>query len=87
MVADFHRTMLRGGLFMYPGTVEKPEGKLRLLRWRNGDVEEVTVVLEPIGDYSPTSPYSCEKSEAISGSTTTCTTTRTSPATTRRIAG
>jgi len=31
MVADVHRTMLRGGLFMYPGTVTKPEGKLRLL--------------------------------------------------------
>ncbi|WP_420439409.1 class 1 fructose-bisphosphatase [Candidatus Palauibacter sp.] len=31
MVADFHRTLLRGGIFMYPGTVAKPEGKLRLL--------------------------------------------------------
>lgn len=31
MVADFHRTILRGGIFMYPGTREKPEGKLRLL--------------------------------------------------------
>ena len=31
MVADFHRTLLRGGIFMYPGTREKPEGKLRLL--------------------------------------------------------
>ncbi len=31
MVADFHRTLLYGGIFMYPGTREKPEGKLRLL--------------------------------------------------------
>lgn len=31
MVADFHRTLLRGGIFMYPGTRRKPEGKLRLL--------------------------------------------------------
>ncbi len=31
MVADLHRTLLRGGIFMYPGTVAKPEGKLRLL--------------------------------------------------------
>ena len=31
MVADFHRTLLRGGIFMYPGTRQKPEGKLRLL--------------------------------------------------------
>lgn len=31
LVADFHRTLLKGGLFMYPGEVGKPEGKLRLL--------------------------------------------------------
>ncbi len=31
MVADFHRTLLHGGIFMYPGTVAKPRGKLRLL--------------------------------------------------------
>lgn len=31
MVADFHRTLQYGGIFMYPGTRDKPEGKLRLL--------------------------------------------------------
>lgn len=31
MVADFHRTMLRGGVFMYPPTKSHAEGKLRLL--------------------------------------------------------
>ena len=31
MVADLHRNLLKGGIFMYPGTVEKPGGKLRLL--------------------------------------------------------
>ncbi|MCX8112709.1 MAG: class 1 fructose-bisphosphatase [Bacteroidia bacterium] len=31
LVADFHRNLLKGGLFMYPGTLKKPEGKLRLL--------------------------------------------------------
>jgi fructose-1,6-bisphosphatase I len=31
LVADFHRTLVRGGIFMYPGEVAKPEGKLRLL--------------------------------------------------------
>ncbi|MEM9188964.1 MAG: class 1 fructose-bisphosphatase [Myxococcota bacterium] len=31
MVADLHRTLLRGGIFAYPGTRKKPEGKLRLL--------------------------------------------------------
>lgn len=31
MVADFHRTLLRGGVFMYPPTQSNPQGKLRLL--------------------------------------------------------
>jgi fructose-1,6-bisphosphatase I len=31
MVADVHRTLLYGGLFMYPGDVNSPRGKLRLL--------------------------------------------------------
>jgi len=31
LVAVFHRNLLKGGLFMYPGTVAKPKGKLRLL--------------------------------------------------------
>jgi fructose-1,6-bisphosphatase I len=30
-VADFHRTLLTGGIFMYPLEEKKPEGKLRLL--------------------------------------------------------
>jgi fructose-1,6-bisphosphatase I len=31
LVADFHRTLLRGGVFLYPPTTKAPEGKLRLL--------------------------------------------------------
>lgn len=31
LVADFHRNLLRGGVFLYPGEREKPEGKIRLL--------------------------------------------------------
>lgn len=31
MVSDVHRNLLKGGIFMYPGTTEKPNGKLRLL--------------------------------------------------------
>ena len=31
LVADFHRNLLKGGVFMYPGTKNNPEGKLRLL--------------------------------------------------------
>ncbi len=31
LVADVHRTLLKGGLYLYPGEVKKPHGKLRLL--------------------------------------------------------
>jgi len=31
MVSDVHRNLIKGGIFMYPGTVEKPKGKLRLM--------------------------------------------------------
>lgn len=31
MVADFHRTLLKGGVFLYPETAEAPSGKLRLM--------------------------------------------------------
>jgi fructose-1,6-bisphosphatase I len=31
MVADVHRNLIKGGIFMYPGTIDKPKGKLRLL--------------------------------------------------------
>jgi len=31
MVADVHRNLIKGGIFMYPGTTDKPNGKLRLL--------------------------------------------------------
>ena len=31
MVADVHRNLIKGGIFMYPGTKDKPKGKLRLL--------------------------------------------------------
>jgi len=31
MVADFHRNVIRGGIFIYPGTVKNKNGKLRLL--------------------------------------------------------
>jgi fructose-1,6-bisphosphatase I len=30
MVADVHRNLVKGGIFMYPATIDKPEGKLRL---------------------------------------------------------
>jgi fructose-1,6-bisphosphatase I len=31
LVGDFHRILFQGGVFLYPGTLKQPEGKLRLL--------------------------------------------------------
>jgi len=31
MIADVHRTLLKGGIFMYPADIKSPKGKLRLL--------------------------------------------------------
>ena len=31
MVADIHRNLIKGGIFMYPGTANAPNGKLRML--------------------------------------------------------
>lgn len=31
LVADVHRNILKGGIYMYPGTLSQPKGKLRLL--------------------------------------------------------
>lgn len=31
LVADFHRNLIRGGIFLYPGTRKNPNGKLRML--------------------------------------------------------
>ncbi|MDR4987258.1 MAG: class 1 fructose-bisphosphatase [Bacteroidales bacterium] len=31
LVADFHRNLIKGGVFLYPGTSKNPNGKLRLL--------------------------------------------------------
>lgn len=41
------------------------EGKLRLIRWRDGATETVTVPLKVMGTYGPLAPMDCEKSSRI----------------------
>jgi fructose-1,6-bisphosphatase I len=31
LLADFHRTLFEGGLYLYPEDAERPEGRIRLL--------------------------------------------------------
>ncbi len=61
MVADVHRNLIKGGLFMYPGTTDKPKGKLRLLYESNPFAFIVEVAggtatngIMPILDIEPT---------------------------------
>ena len=45
MVADIHRTLLRGGVFMYPPTEKNPDGKLRLMYEAN----PIAMIVEQAG--------------------------------------
>jgi fructose-1,6-bisphosphatase I len=45
LVADLHRNLLKGGIFMYPPTSQKPEGKLRLVYEAN----PVAFIIEQAG--------------------------------------
>jgi fructose-1,6-bisphosphatase I len=61
LVADFHRTLLKGGIFAYPADTKNPNGKLRLLyeaaplaliaRAAGGDASTGT---QPILEVAPT---------------------------------
>lgn len=44
---------------------ESQHGELRLIRWRNGKVDDVKLALPVRGAYSVKAPYDCSKSESI----------------------
>lgn len=44
---------------------EAADGRLRLIRWRDGAVEQVTIPLPVLGTYSATAPFDCLKSKTI----------------------
>jgi fructose-1,6-bisphosphatase I len=50
LVADVHRTLLYGGVFLYPGSSKKPEGKLRLLY----EASPLAMVIEHAGGKATT---------------------------------
>ena len=50
MVADIHRLLLNGGVYLYPGEIDKPEGKLRLLYEAN----PLAMVVEQAGGAAST---------------------------------
>jgi fructose-1,6-bisphosphatase I len=50
LVADVHRVLLDGGIYLYPGEMDKPEGKLRLLYEAN----PLAMVVEQAGGRAST---------------------------------
>ncbi len=61
MVSDVHRNLIKGGIFMYPGTSDRPGGKLRLMYESNPFAFIVEVAggiatdgIQPILDIQPT---------------------------------
>ena len=48
MVADIHRTLLKGGVFLYPPTTDSPKGKLRLLY----ECNPISFIIEQAGGAS-----------------------------------
>ena len=51
LVADFHRNLMKGGIYMYPPTAKAPNGKLRLLYEQAGGL--ATDGKNPILDIVP----------------------------------
>jgi len=50
LVADVHRILLSGGVYLYPGEINKPDGKLRLLYEAN----PMALVVEQAGGKAST---------------------------------
>jgi len=48
LIADFHRNLLDGGIFLYPGTQKRPSGKLRLLY----EASPLAFIVEQAGGYA-----------------------------------
>jgi fructose-1,6-bisphosphatase I len=48
LVADFHRNLLYGGVFLYPPTRRNPQGKLRLLY----EAAPLALIVEQAGGYA-----------------------------------
>lgn len=46
-------------------TAEEESGELPIMRWRNGQTEEVIITLPVLGKYSATAPYDCTKTTAV----------------------
>jgi fructose-1,6-bisphosphatase I len=57
MVADVHRILLKGGVFLYPPTAKSPQGKLRLMYEAN----PMAMIIEQAGGKAVAGPGSGER--------------------------
>lgn len=48
MVSDFHRNLLQGGIYLYPGDARKPQGKIRLMV----EAQALGFIAEQAGGYA-----------------------------------
>jgi len=48
LVSDFHRNMLRGGIYFYPPDIHKPKGKIRLMY----EAQAIAFLAEQAGGYA-----------------------------------
>lgn len=53
------------GMALTEAETREGRGQLKLLRWRDGVTEPVTLQLDVMGSYSATTPWDCEKSRKI----------------------
>jgi len=47
------------------GRAEAADGRLSLIRWRDGRTDEAVVAIETLGPYSPTAPFECAKFRVV----------------------
>ena len=63
MVADVHRTLLKGGVFLYPPTSKAPKGKLRLMYEAN----PMAMLIEQAGGKALTGTIADARAQRIMG--------------------
>lgn len=60
--SDARRALGRG---ITKAETKAGKGQLKLLRWREGKTEDVTIKIPVMGSYSKTTPWNCEKTQKI----------------------
>ena len=68
LVADFHRNLLKGGIYIYPSTAKDPNGKLRLMYECNA----LAYIAEQAGGRATATGWTSSRTSSSSASASTC---------------